>query len=170
MGIISVNHEKANDLIEAWLKDMIFQTVGKNASVGTVQNIGYPKMKLLTNEDLNEIRKTAVLQSNSELYLIYTSSYAEKESSVGVVIHRDTIFIFRDAIETLSERGYIKDVLEKTTIMHEWGHLLGMDHVDDTDCIMNELVEVYDNFPIGVDIPTEYCQKELREISKNLFF
>lgn len=164
--VVSVNYEKANESVDAWLKEIISQTLGKNAVVGMLQNIGYPKTKFLTNADLNEIRKDSILLGTADLYLIYAGSYAEKETSVGVVIHRDTIFIFRDAIEALSERGYVKDVLEKTTIMHEWGHLLGLNHFESEDCIMNEMVEVYDRFPLGKGIPTDYCREELQEIKR----
>ncbi len=164
--VVSVNSKKPNEEIDRWLREIIFETVNKNAVVNIIQNVGYPKTRLLTNEDLNEIRKNAISQDDGDLYLIYVCSYADKESSVGLVIHRDTIFIFRDAIEALSERGYVKEVLEKTTIMHEWGHLLGMDHIEDENCIMDESVEVYDSSPMGKDLPTKYCWEELQRLKK----
>ena len=164
---VSVNSKKSHDSVGEWMDEIIYETIGKAVLMNEPRDIIYPKKELLADGDLNEIRRRLFAQTNAELYLIYAGTYAESPSSVGVVVHRDTIFIFRDAIEALSERGYVRDVLEKTTIMHEWGHLLGLDHFESEDCIMNEMVEVYDRFPLEKGIPTEYCWEELDEI-KNL--
>lgn len=169
VNLVSVNYKKTNENVNLWIEEMINQTVDKRSSVGRIIHIGYPVTKLLTKEDLNEIRKDAIAKNPADLYLIYASSYAEKETAVGLVLHRDTIFIFRDAIEVLSERENIKNVLEQTTIMHEWGHLLGLGHVNDGSCIMDESVDVYDYPPIGKDLPTRYCDKELQLIKDEIF-
>lgn len=162
--IVSVNFQESNTEVDRWLKGMINTTVGKNVEINKIYNLHYPNTKLLTDFDLNEIRNKVISGGSGDLNLIYAGSYSEKESSVGLVIHRDTIFIFKDAIDVLSERGYVKNVLEKTTIMHEWGHLLGLDHISNSDCIMDESVEVYDTPPIGKNLPTEYCWEELQGI------
>lgn len=164
--VVAVNYEDVNESVDDWIGEMIFHTLNKNAVIGVTENVGYPKTKLLTDADLNEIREDVFSPKPADLNVVYASSYAEKESSVGLVIHRDTIFIFRDALDALSERESIKDVLEKTTIMHEWGHLLGLGHFESEDCIMNEMVEVYDSIPSGRNLPTEYCRQELQEIKK----
>lgn len=166
VNVVSVNIKEPNSKVDLWVEDMISQTVKRSASVGVVSNIAYAKTKLLTDADLSEIRKRAISRMRTDLYLIYTSSYAEKETAVGLVLHRDTIFIFRDALNALSEKESVKDILEQTTIMHEWGHLLGLDHVNDGACIMNEIVDVYDYPPIGKDLPTKYCDKELQLIKE----
>ncbi len=164
--LVSVNGEIVNENIEYWLEEMIDVTLGKNVIVSKKLNYEYPKKDFLTDEDLNMIREEVSSKNKADLYIIYTSSYALKKTSVGVVTNKDTIFIFRDAIENLSEKGYVKDILEKTTLMHEWGHLLGLDHLEEDGCIMSERVEVYDVFPLGVDLPTEYCQEEIEEIRR----
>lgn len=166
VGVISVNFKDPNEEVGMWLKDMIFETTNKYVIVGRTQSFGYPKTSALQDLDFNKIRKDAISLGKKDLYLIYASSYADKQSSAGLVIHRDTIFIFKDAIDRLSERGYVKDILEKTTIMHEWGHLLGIDHIDDEGCIMNDSVEVLDAIPSGKNLPSDYCSRELREIQR----
>ncbi|MFC1600455.1 hypothetical protein ACFL25_00010 [Patescibacteria group bacterium] len=166
VSIVSVNIKEPNKNVDLWVGDMISQTVNKSANVGVVSNIAYAKTRILTDADLSELRKRAISHKKADLYLIYTSSYAEKETAVGLVLHGDTIFIFRDALGALSEKESVKDILEQTTIMHEWGHLLGLDHVNDGACIMNEIVDVYDYPPIGANLPTKYCLKELQLIKQ----
>jgi hypothetical protein len=166
IGIISVNSEEPNKNINEWMREIISESVKRGVILSDVMYLDFPKSQLLTKEDLNEIRSNAILTDKNDLNLIYTSSYFEKDNSVGIVLHRDTIFIFKDAIDMLSERGFVKDVLEKTTIMHEWGHLLGLDHIDDENCIMNEQVQVLDSNPLARNLPTKYCWKELQKIEE----
>lgn len=164
--VVLVNSKSSNGRVDKWLQEIISETVNKYATVTNTLDIQYPKKELLTDEDLNKIRADTISKGKSDVYLIYVSSYSDKESSVGVVVHRDTIFIFKDAIDRLSERGYVKDIVEKTTIMHEWGHLLATEHIEDENCIMNEFVEILDSSPTGRNLPTKYCWKELREFTK----
>ena len=45
--------------------------------------------------------------------------------------------------------------------MHEWGHLLGLEHTNLPECIMNEKVEVLDShYLLSNQIPVEYCWDE----------
>lgn len=164
--IVSVNFKKYNPNVEKWLSEMLQTSLGKRTQVSS-DNISYSKLSLLQDSDLDVIRNVAISNTNADLYLIYTSSYADKPTSVGLVNHRDTIFMFDDALDSLTNKGYVRDILEKTTIMHEWGHLLGLEHIDNQQCIMNELVEVYDTQPVGKPLPTKYCYEELQQI-KNL--
>lgn len=165
INVVSVNSKAPNKDAKNWLLEILQKTVDKKA-VFTDGEISYPKTDLLENSDLKKIRDEIISNGAADFNLVYASSYAEKPSSVGVVIHRDTIFIFSDAIEALSEKGYINNLLEKTTIMHEWGHLLGLEHVNKENCIMNELLEVYDRPPTGKTIPAIYCWEELDQLRK----
>ncbi len=50
--------------------------------------------------------------------------------------------------------------------MHEWGHLLGIDHVDNPECIMSSFVEVEDKTLFRVqDIPVAYCPETIQELN-----
>ena len=164
VSIYSIDAKPYDERVKLWMGDIMHSTVNKEIGEIFEGDINYGKTELLTNENLEEIYKLVKSTSKSDVYIIFTGSYAEKPSSVGLVIQRDAIFIFNDAIELLSERGYVKDLLEKTTIMHEWGHLLGLEHINYSNCIMNEMAEVYDNPPVGKNLPIKYCWEELNII------
>ena len=69
----------------------------------------------------------------------------------------------------MSDLSHIQNMIEQSTIMHEWGHLLGLDHINQEDCIMNERVEVYENRRFqGSNIPTTYCAEELYQLHQLL--
>jgi hypothetical protein len=168
VNIYLVNKALPDERINTWISEIVSETVGKKTIISDLEDINYENKGMLSNNDLNNIRKMIVSEGRaaSDLNLVYVSLYAEKPTSVGLVLHRDMIFLFRDAFANLTEKGYINDVLEKTTLMHEWGHLLGVDHIDDDRCIMSEIVEVFDNPPIGKSLPKKYCWEELEDIRK----
>ena len=163
--VVTLNDKYSDKDAKNWFTEILQKTVNKKA-VFSDKSVSYPKTELLENEDLNKIRDEIISDAETDLNLVYAGSYAVEPSSVGVVIHRDTIFIFADAIEALSEKGYINNLLEKTTIMHEWGHLLSLEHFNKENCIMNELLEVYDRPPTGKTIPAVYCWEELNQLRK----
>ncbi|HLE48440.1 MAG TPA: hypothetical protein VI819_00175 [Patescibacteria group bacterium] len=165
--IIPVNSKMPDLDADLWVNEMISQTLNKDAEISVTNNVDYPVNDHLKDGDLNNLHNLVKKNDAADLYIIYTSSYNEIPSSVGLVLHRDTIFIFKDAIDGLTEKGVIKDVLERTTIMHEWGHLLGMDHVSDEKCIMDEQADVYDTPPLGKKLPTEYCWEELQSLDQS---
>lgn len=116
--------------------------------------------------DLNRLRKSVrnALDPMSTIYVVYVTTYAEKPESAGVVLHRDTIFIFNDTLLSLSEDVETRERMELSTLKHEWGHLLGLNHTISPDCVMSERVKVYDQPPIGWIVPIEHCEETLLEL------
>ncbi len=168
VNVYTTDEIRPDGRISNWINEIISETTGKKAVISNPVQFDYENRVGYSDEDLNSIRDQIAgkADSPSDLNLIYLNLYAEKPSSVGLVLHRDTIFLFKGALEKLSESGYINDVLEKTTIMHEWGHLLGIDHINTDYCIMSETVEVFDNPPIGKTLPKKYCWEELEVLKK----
>jgi len=146
--VVTLNDKYSDKDAKNWFTEILQKTVNKKA-VFSDKSVSYPKTELLENEDLNKIRDEIISDAETDLNLVYAGSYA-----------------VADAIEALSEKGYINNLLEKTTIMHEWGHLLSLEHFNKENCIMNELLEVYDRPPTGKTIPAVYCWEELNQLRK----
>lgn len=151
----------------SWIQKMIVDTTGKQSVVQLIHDFTIPADKELTNDQLNQIR-TALRKRfpDASLFVVYGGTYTEQPTNAGVTIHRDTMFIFKSRLTELSQNKAIIERLERSTIMHEWGHLLGLGHVDSEDCIMNEKVEVTGKGPAELnEIPVEYCVDELNNLN-----
>jgi predicted Zn-dependent protease len=83
------------------------------------------------------------------------------------VVNQNTIFIFQPVIKKLSNEPHIHDRLEQSTIMHEFAHLLMLEHIDQPDCIMTQTVEVLEHtrYQAG-NIPTEFCPETLFQLDR----
>jgi predicted Zn-dependent protease len=160
---------KPSDEIELWIKDMIFETTGKRTENRKILLENTQEQEQYSNEELEEVRKGIVdkFDTQIKLHIIYLTKRKEQPTNVGLTLHRDTIFVFSDSLKDLSERKYVKDRLEKSTIMHEWGHLLGLGHSDNLNCIMSSLVEVQDQFFLaGKEIAVDYCYETLLKLER----
>lgn len=149
---------------ESWITDMVKVTTGKTAVINNFNNLKILKDSL-SDGDLKDIRKEIKSNKSLKLNIIYLPRYLPKDSLAGIVLDRDTIYIFCKAIDALSEDNATLKRLEKSTLMHEWGHLLGVEHTPDENCVMSERVDVYDKHMLGSEqIPDEYCQETLNQI------
>jgi predicted Zn-dependent protease len=169
VNVITINayYNKSNEPdseIQNWLTEIVKATTNKSI---------YFKLNILSNSYLQESYSDTALQqisteinktnkSGPYLNVVYLNSYEQSPGSVGVVVNKDTIFIFKQTLNKLSDNSEVLAALEKSTIMHEWGHLLGLDHNNGTDCIMNIRIEVYDRQPIGHQVATNYCDQEIK--------
>jgi len=101
------------------------------------------------------------------LNIIYLTHYKPDPRYLGITINKDTIFIFKGGFEGIGENEKVLRRIEQSTIMHEWGHLLGLGHVESEDCIMSEMVHFYSDRELWTgEVPTQYCAETLYEIKK----
>ena len=156
--------QEPNGEVADWVTEMLDQTLGKRAQVvmdGAALEVTGDQF---SDDDLNRIR--ASLSPKIEwwprLNIVYLASYQEAPSYAGVTLHRDTIFLFKETMADLANSPEELADLEQSTLMHEWGHLLGMEHLDNPDCIMSAQMDVYEGSEAWKnDFFTEYCPEEL---------
>ncbi len=168
ISVILLYHEgfKHNEKVEIWLREMILETLSKKAQINSIE-LSTIEKDSYSNNDLNEIRDEVRdrFGKQYDLFIIYLSKYQKDESNIGITLHRDTIFIFKGAQIILTNQISTLNRLERSTLMHEWGHLLGIEHVDDPSCIMSKFVEVEQTaFYKEKDIPVEYCPEIIQEL------
>jgi hypothetical protein len=155
--------------LKSWLEGMLKETVGKHADVRIEYDNNIPPQASFTYTELLSLAKKTrdpllAAQANY-LHIIYLSSSANEPTNVGMVLTATDMFIFKHVINELSQMDSIRARIEHSTIKHEWGHLLGLDHLDLDNCIMSPRVEVYENRRYqGGNIPTNYCPETLFQI------
>lgn len=149
--------------LESWLNAMVKDTTARETAIA-INPLEPPPSQYLADADLKQLHKQYTPQSDSlTLFLLGESSASP--TNAGLVLYPNSIFIFETTINHLTDRPDLQDKLELSTLMHEWGHLLGLDHINQDGCIMSEKVEVYDSRLFrGSNLPTRYCGEELYQL------
>ena len=113
--------------------------------------------------------KWSTFDKTAALQIFILKKYALHPTYAGLVKDDHNIFLFMDAIRDVSDRQSSTQDAEVSTILHEFGHLLGANHVKDESCIMSGKVE---NLTDGLraTINTNYCPEDLKEIETAISF
>lgn len=100
-------------------------------------------------------RTTRTSKNQAVFYLLLVSGSEENPGEIGTTLGAEGAAVFSKTVESL--HGNTKS-LEVSTILHEFLHQLGIGHVEDKNCIMNEAVEVGG---YRSKISTDLCPAEL---------
>lgn len=103
-------------------------------------------------------------EGQAVLYIICLNKFADSPTNIGTTVCETSMAIFKGTISDLPNYKDNQLLLERSTILHEFGHLLGLDHSGDSYSVMSEDVEVVDG---KVDIRTcDFSQEDLRKIEE----
>ncbi|MFA5135663.1 MAG: hypothetical protein WC505_07825 [Patescibacteria group bacterium] len=105
--------------------------------------------------------------SEAVLYVLCINEYDEAPTNIGHTVQEDGVVVFWEKISRLVKTNHalLEDYVA-STILHEFGHQIGMKHVESPWCIMDEAIEAP---PADVRlnyIPTSYCDEELEAVQK----
>jgi hypothetical protein len=156
--------------VEEWLIDIIHEVLRKEAEVLVSEESAIGGRDGFSDKELKEVetesRDSAADEGETYLHIVYISASEETPTNTGLVLSEDSIFIFKDAIDGLSQRETIRDRIEESTLRHEFGHLLGLEHVERDNCVMSEIVEVHSRRRRQYDnIPIDYCEESWEKLA-----
>jgi hypothetical protein len=105
---------------------------------------------------------------STTLNIFVLKKYAKTPSYAGLVINDNSIFIFEDAIRDVSDLQTSTRNTEISTVLHEFGHLLGANHIQSAECILSDVVENSTTYNLPAVIADTYCNTDIEEIKSGL--
>ena len=163
--LVEVDYQKGfepNENLEDWIKSLFSETVGKEVLFEISQEEKIEGVRGFSDSELVSLSKsTRDFSGDSKqgyLHILYVSESEDYPSNTGLVLTANDFFIFRKGVDRLTDQKQARARVEESTIKHEFGHLLGLEHVERGDCVMSEQVEVYENERLQFgNIPLEFC-------------
>lgn len=146
------------------------QTVtGRPVQIFPSSNI---KSGKLFDNDLKDIvhrLKRNDISGQPLIFVIYTEDFDRKGGEVGKTFQEYGIVLSSARLKEITQN--LPSVLPEyigSTLLHEFGHQIGLDHNSDSNCIMSEYVESPkdDSYKFSKSSPVDFCESELEEILK----
>ncbi len=114
----------------------------------------------------NRYRNNKTKGDTALLHIVCLNTYAEAPSNIGLTVYENGIVLFWNALKRVAGSNTIAlNKFISSTILHEFGHQLGVDHIEAPFCLMNAEVE---SPPLDrpVYIQTTYCDEEIAAIEE----
>ncbi len=106
----------------------------------------------------------SLLSDTVPLHIFLLKYYLPHPSYAGLVTDAHSMLLFKNPIEYVSDEGPSRVAVEISTILHEFAHLGGAEHIPNKDCILADTVENLDFFSKIETIRDSYCDEDLQEI------
>lgn len=127
---------------------------------------------VLSDADLGEIAskyRRHVLSGQANLFVIYAQDFKRSGTEIGKTFQEYGIVLSDKRLrEVTADFPQAMAQYVESTLLHEFGHQIGLDHNSEPDCIMNERVEKPEklNFFSSEYTNTKFCNFELGQLSK----
>lgn len=151
------------------LTKAVSQITGKQTDY-IISNTDIPQSET-TEEDAAKIQKqyqnAATEPNTASLYLLVLSRKKDEPKQIGSTLGNNAIILYAGSVEDFTERaaGSFRNYLF-STLLHEFGHQIGLGHNNEPGCLMNPKAEINDIARLNPDdVVTNFCPSELSEIS-----
>lgn len=151
------------------LAKTIEETTGKPTEV-TVTNPNIPLYQEVNRTDIKNIvshYKTKQTSGNTaSLFIFVTTKSSDQENLIGTTYEEDSIIIFNEALDFFTkDEPQTKDLYLFSTMLHEFGHQIGLQHNEAPSCLMQATAET-NHVPrkFRQQVVTDFCESEKEQI------
>lgn len=112
----------------------------------------------------------SISKDKADLFLIIAGRNTD-ENRIGSTLKENSIVLFENSLLDATRNDALKDNVDllegyaTSTLLHEFGHQIGLNHNEYTGCLMNEKAE-FSNLPQYADIISDFCEYEKEEVGK----
>jgi len=133
-----------------------------------------PYKEKVTDQDLKELetlyRNFYSKNDEAVLYLLIVSLDEAKNTSMGSTLQEDGLVLYKNELKDFTKDSpSTLSNYEESTLLHEFGHQIGLPHNDKPGCLMNESAEmarVAQERP--QDVVVDFCDYEKEQIQNFL--
>lgn len=109
---------------------------------------------------------TNLLSPTVPLHIFVLKYYLPHPSYAGLVTDAHSLILFKNPIEYVSDNEQSRVAVEISTILHEFAHLGGAEHITNPNCILADTVENLDFYTKIDSFRDTYCDEDLAEIQR----
>lgn len=160
---ITPNTQALEDLVSR-IKDV----TGKETNY-LISNSDIPAFEFDSEEVGSFIDRLRVHSSSSgaaSVYVLYAGVNKDEPTLLGQTFKEYGIIVYSQALDNfVSQNPATKKLYESSTILHEFGHQLGLGHNDKANCLMNESAEYNHKARFRAEgVIMDFCPLELQQI------
>ena len=149
------------------------QEITKKPTTYIFSDENIPYTEALNSQKIKEITKMNRDYFNNQkraaIYLLVGSRDEKQPSLLGSTLDEYGIVLFMDALLDFTQDSPDNTLVnyEVSTILHEFGHQIGLPHNSEPNCLMNEQVEIHSGvFESLNSIIMDFCDLEKQSIQQ----
>ena len=153
--------------IEAASPEMVKLLGNGGFDIGVSYQLTSSKAAYTSSDFRNLAAQTSKVDSiQTPLDIFVLTKDEASATQLGSTVREHGIIVFLASIQELSPEPNAQAALVTSTILHEFGHQVGLEHVENQQCIMASVVEQPNSTAWAPQtVPTSYCAEELAMVA-----
>ena len=110
----------------------------------------------------------SMMPSTATLNVFILSADSEAPNELGLTYRENGIILFEHTLEASTKRSpQTLEAYQLSTLLHEFGHQMGLDHNTEPGCLMNASADITDSLNADSNnIVTNFCTDEMAQVKQ----